>query len=504
MSKQIKEFVIVGGGSAGWVAASCLARLLLKTPLGNYKITLVESSEIPIIGVGEATIPSIQDVLSFLNIDEADFVRSTNATYKLGIKFKDWSKIGEDYFHPFGDMGPMIENQPLHHHWLQNKVLNPNLTHIDNISICTIAAEQNKFQKPSQDKQSVNNWLSYAYHFDAGLVAEYLKNYSKAKGVNHIIGTIEEVKKDEGNGFIKTLKLNDGREISGDFFFDCSGFAALLIEKSLGSNFEDWTDFLPVDRAIAMPSETKHPITPYTLTTAREAGWTWRIPLQSRIGNGYVYSSKFIDDEKAANDLKSFLDSKPIADPRIIKFRAGRRKEPWVKNCLSLGLSSGFVEPLESTAIHLVIANVFRFFDHLPKTENLETLRNAFIKRGISEIEEIRDFIILHYCVSKRDDSEFWKYVTNMEIPDSLKSKLDIYMSQAKILADYYDLFRPISWVAVLVGMNVIPKGTNPLLDVIPSEFSTKIINDVSNAIHLGVKSLPSHEEYISRLINRN
>lgn len=502
MQKDIREFVILGGGSAGYIAAAILSRLLLKTPLGGYKVTLVESSDIGIIGVGEATIPSFQDLMSFLNIDEADFLRETNATYKMAIRFDDWAHLNHTYYHPFGELGPLIENVQLHQHWLSLRVKDDSLPPLQSLSICSVASENNKYQKPDKMNQSVLNWLSYAYHFDAGLVAEYLKGYSVAKGLNHVVGTIKGAKKDQ-DGMIEALILNDGREIKGDFFFDCSGFSGLLIEKELSSQFDDWTKWLPVDRAIAMPCEGIDPITPYTLSKARRAGWTWRIPLQNRIGNGYVYSSQFETEESASEVLHSVIDAKPIADPRIINFKAGRRREQWVKNCLSLGLASGFIEPLESTAIHLVIGSMFRFLDHFPRNKNLETVRQAYNARGIREIEEIRDFIIMHYSTSKRDDTEFWRYVTNMEIPDSLKAKLEIYDNQAKIISDYYDLFRPMSWISVLIGMGRIPNNTNPLIDMIPPEFSKKIINDVANAIKAGVDNMPTHKAFIEKLTGR-
>ncbi len=502
MQKDIREFVIVGGGSAGYIAAATLCKLLLKTPLGGYKVTLVESSEIPIIGVGEATIPSMQDLMSFLNIDEADFVRETNATYKMAIRFDDWAHLNHTYYHPFGELGPMIENIHLHQHWLSLRVNHQDIPPLQSLSICSMASEKNKFSKPDKSRQSVSNWISYAYHFDAGLVAQYLKQYSLSKGLNHVVGTISGVKKDN-DGFIETLVLSDGREIKGDFFFDCSGFSGLLIEKELGSQFDDWTKWLPVNRAVAMPCESVAPLTPYTLSKARRAGWTWRIPLQNRIGNGYVYSSEFETPESAIELLSGAIDAKPIAEPRTINFKAGRRREQWVKNCLSLGLASGFIEPLESTAIHLVIASMFRFFDHFPRNRNLDTIRNAFNSRGIREIEEIRDFIIMHYCTSKRDDTEFWKYVTNMEIPDSLKAKLDIYNNQSKIIADHYDLFRAMSWVSVLIGMGIVPKNTNPLTDSIPPDAAKKIINDVATAIQSELTNTPSHQEFIEKLIGR-
>ena len=502
MAQFIKEYVVVGGGSAGWIAASCLARVLLKTPKGGYKITLIESSDIPIVGVGEATIPSVQDLLRFLNIDETDFIKETNATYKLAIRFKDWSHIGGDYWHPFGDFGPLVENSALYLHWLQQRQQKSDIPPLYDISICAVAAKNNKFALPDKNGQSVRNWLNYAYHFDAGLFAEYLKGYGKAKGVNHIIGTIDNVEQDE-IGQIKTLNLKDGRKVSGDFFFDCTGFSALLIDKTLGSSYEDWTGFLPVDTALAVPSEKTSPLNPYTLSTAREAGWTWRIPLQSRIGNGYVYSSRHTDEESARNILLNALDSKPLADIRKINFRAGRRKETWVKNCVALGLASGFLEPLESTAIHLVIASIFKFFEHLPQTNDYEYLRKHYNQKFITDIEEIRDFIILHYYVSKRNDSEFWNYVTNMQVPDSLINKIEIFKQQGKVFTSQTDLFRAGSWVSVMVGMGLLQEYQLPILETIPNDFSTRIINDVANAIANDINNAQSHDVFLSNQLKR-
>jgi tryptophan halogenase len=488
--------VIVGGGTAGWMTAALMGKLLM----GKVQIELVESDEIGIIGVGEATIPSVQDLLRFLNIDEKDFIKETNATYKLAIRFKDWSHIGGDYWHPFGEYGPLVENSALYLHWLQQRQQKSEIPSLYDISICAVAAKNNKFALPDKNGQSVRNWLNYAYHFDAGLFAEYLKGYGKAKGVNHVIGTIGEVAQDD-EGKIKSLILNDGRQINGDFFFDCTGFSALLIDKTLGSNYEDWTDYLPVDTALAVPSEAVSPLNPYTLSTAREAGWTWRIPLQSRIGNGYVYSSRHTDEESAKNVLLNALDSKQIADIRKISFRAGRRKETWVKNCVALGLASGFLEPLESTAIHLVIASIFKFFEHLPQTMDYEYLRSHYNQKFITDIEEIRDFIILHYCVSKRDDSDFWKYVKGMQIPDSLRNKIEIFKQQGKVFTSQTDLFRAGSWVSVMVGMGLSQEYQLPILETIPNDFSSRIINDVANAIASEIKNAQSHDVYLSNLL---
>lgn len=501
MSNEIRNFVVVGGGSAGWIAATTLARLLLKTPLGGYKITLIESSDIGIVGVGEATIPSVRDLLGFLNIDEKDFIKETDATYKLGIGFKDWDRIGGFYWHPFGDIGPLVENTSLYLHWLQQSVKGAKLPELQDLAICSVACSENRFAMPDRN-HNVKNWLSYAYHFDAGKFADYLKGYGKAKGVNHIIGNIVDSTLDN-EGFINEIILEDGRKIKGDFFIDCSGFAALLVEKKLGSKYEDWRQYLPVDSAYAVQSKNTKPMNPYTLSTAREAGWTWRIPLQSRVGNGYVYSSKFIDDDDALKKLLSVIDNDTINEPRKINFIPGRRKETWVKNCLSLGLASGFLEPLESTAIHLVIAGMFKFFEAFPRNFDFEVLRNNYNSRFATDMEEIRDFLILHYCVSKRDDTEFWRYMTRMEIPDSLTDKIEIFKNQGKIFSNLVELFRPGSWISVLVGMGLMPRNTLPIIDPIPDDFTQRIINDVANAIRQEVSRMPDHETFLKNIINK-
>lgn len=500
LNKPIKRFVIVGGGSAGWIAAACLGRMLLRNPKGSYEVKLVASKEIGIIGVGEATIPSMHDLISFLNIDENDFIRETDATFKLGIMFKDWHTIGQQYFHPFGDMGPIIENQPLFQQIIRFSLAQNEVVNIDDISICTKLAIENKFAKPS--KNGALTHLNFAYHFDAAKVVEYLEGLAKHIGVQHIEGKITDISLDQ-NGSIDALQLDDGRSVEGDFFIDCSGFAALLIEKKLGSDYEDWSKWLLCDRAIALPTKSTAPILPYTISAAKDAGWTWRIPLQSRIGNGYVYSSNFVSDEAAEATLRQNLDSEVLGDARQIKFIPGRRKEPWVKNCLSIGLASGFLEPLESTAIHLVISNVFRFFDHFPADYDFENSRKAYNARSVREIEEIRDFLILHYCTTARTDSEMWRYVSNMDIPDSLDSKLQIFRNRGKTPSDYYDIFRPGSWIAVLAGMGVKPMRCDPLAELLDEDIAKRILGDFKNSIQAATNLSLSHDSFLSKIIYR-
>ncbi|WP_303828313.1 tryptophan halogenase family protein [Asticcacaulis taihuensis] len=495
------HFVIVGGGTAGWMAAACLARLLLRTP-GPQKVSLVESEDIPTIGVGEATVPSIQDMLRYLNIDEADFVDATDATYKLAIRFRDWSGPGSDFFHGFGELGPTIDNLPLFQHWLREKIAGAPVPPLSDLSMSAQLALHNRFAKPTTNGNSPLYMAGYAYHFDAGKVAQYLRGYAEAKGVRRIEGRIIEVTQDD-QGDIAGLRLADGREIAGDFFIDCSGFAGLLIGKTLGSDYEDWSHWLPCDRAVAMPTQGLRPIAPYTLVTARAAGWTWRIPLLSRLGNGYVYASRFCDDETARQTLTDAVDSAPVAEPRLLRFTPGRRRHPWLRNCLSLGLASGFLEPLESTSIHLIFANLFRFFDYFPRTVDCATLSQGFNARSVREIEEIRDFLILHYKASPRRDTDFWRYVTGMDIPDSLSAKSEVFRQQGKLFADYYDFFKPASWMAIYDGLGVVPDAADPLAALVPQDKARAILRDVTEGIRQAALTAPTHEAALSALLRR-
>jgi len=498
--RAANAFVIVGGGTAGWMAAACLGRLLLKPHLHSKSVTLIESGDVGTVGVGEATVPSIQDMIRFLNIDEADFLRETDATYKLAIRFRDWSAQGSDYWHPFGELGPTVENLPLFQHWLRERMTGGEPGALSSLSIASQMAEMNRFTKPIGDPNSPLSATNYAYHFDAGKVAEYLSGFAEHNGVKRIEGHIVDVRRD-GDGAIESLTLKDGRTVHGDFFIDCSGFSALLVEKALGSPFEDWSHWLPCDRAVAMPSATEQAVLPYTVAQARDAGWTWRIPLQSRIGNGYVWSSRFCDEETATKTLLAAVSTAPLAEPRHLRFRAGRRREPWFRNCLSLGLASGFLEPLESTSIHLIFANLFRFFDHFPHDSESEPLRQAYNARCTREIEEIRDFIILHYCTSQRRDTDFWRYVTGMSLPDSLSAKIEAFKSQGKILADYYDLFKPVSWMSVYTGMGVVPERADALVNMVPQSFSRQVLQSVTRAIRQAAEAQPTHEAALSRVM---
>jgi tryptophan 7-halogenase len=480
--KAPRHFVILGGGTSGWMAAAALGRVCLKTPTNEITVTLIESEDIGTVGVGEATIPPILDFLKLLNVEEADFIRETQATYKLAIHFRDWKCTGDAYWHPFGTLGPSIETRPLFQHWLREKIAARPHASLMSLSVCAQMALKDCFAPPVDNPASSLSGLGYALHFDAALVAKYLRGYAKSKGVTRHVGMVAKAEKDsEGN--IARLDLTDGRTIAGDFFIDCSGFKGVLIDQALGSAFEDWSHWLPCDRAVAVPSITTTPLHPYTIATAREAGWTWRIPLQSRVGNGYVYASRFAGEDTATQTLLQNLDGAALAEPRHLSFKAGRRKQNWVKNCLALGLASGFLEPLESTSIHLVFANLMRFLEMFPGAGDTTALQNIFNKKAAVEIEEIRDFLILHYCTSRRSDTPFWQYVTSMALPDSLLTRMALFREQGRILSGYYDLFKPVSWISVLDGMGIEPEAYDPLIDTMPPELSQKILSGLAAQI---------------------
>ncbi len=494
----MKHFVIIGGGTAGWMAAAALSRLFSLDPAGDRRVTLIESAEIGTVGVGEATIPTILDFIRFLKLDPAEFIRATDATFKLAIRFADWRDKGEEYWHPFGSLGPPIENRPLFSYWLARRKAGADLPPLQSLAIASQMAEAGRFAVPATDPANPLGGLKYALHFDAGKVARHLRAIAEKQGATRIEGRITDVTK-TAEDQIASVTLADGRIIEGDFFIDCSGFRGLLIEGAMNSPYEDWSHWLPNDSAIAAPTANSGPTTPYTLATARSAGWTWRIPLQSRTGNGYVYSSRFISDEDARAEFLAAIGSDPLAEPRVLRFTGGMRREIWRGNCLALGLSSGFLEPLESTSIHLVFINLFRFLDHFPASKPEPALINRFNRLAADEIEEVRDFLILHYAPSQRRDSDYWRYVTSMELPDSLAAKLELFRREGRILSGPDDLFTNLSWISVLDGMGLTPRRTDPLCDLVPAAFADKVMQDVAGRITATAQSALSHDDYLTR-----
>ncbi len=487
---SIRQVVIVGGGTSGWMTAAGLARMLDRN---QVSITLIESDEIGTIGVGEATIPTLQSFNSLLGIDEADFIRRTQGTFKLGIEFADWGRPGDSYIHPFGSFGIDRPEVRFHHMWLKLKAAGEQVGDIGDYNLSLVAARLNRF---GAGTNGLTSSMRHAYHLDASLYARYLREYAESRGVTRREGLITNVNQRE-DGFVSSLTLRDGRTIGGDLFIDCSGFRGLLIEETLKAGYEDWTRWLPCDRAVAMPCESAGPLLPYTRATADAAGWRWRIPLQHRLGNGYVYSSQHLDDESAASRLSAALEGRPLALPRFIRFKAGHRRRLWDKNVVAIGLAGGFIEPLESTSIHLVQTGLSRLLVLFPDKRFHPALIEEFNRSSLLEYEQIRDFIILHYKVTNRDDTPFWRYCRDMDIPDSLKHKLDLFRSGGRIFRFNDDLFTENSWLAVMLGQGLMPEAYDPVADSIPLSAMRQAISDLQRAIRKAAQSLPEHATFI-------
>ncbi|ACT60139.1 tryptophan halogenase family protein [Hirschia baltica] len=491
---QIQKIVIVGGGTAGWISAAALAKLLPP----SISVTLIESDSIATVGVGEATIPQIRRLNGMLGLNENTFLKATKGTIKLGIEFSNWGKIGESYLHTFGDVGLNLSNLQFHHYWKRAQEEGKQSSLWD-YSLHHKVAYSNKFDRLERIGKTGMTGLSYAFHFDAGLYARFLRNFAETSGVTRIEGFVKQTVLNPHTGFIDHVKLENGTQIEGDLFIDCSGFRGLLIDKALGVSYQDWTHWLPCNRAIAVPSQSTRPLVPYTKSIAHTAGWQWCIPLQHRTGNGHVYSDQFMQDETALEVLLSNLDSTPIAEPNHIRFTTGRREKFWHKNCISIGLSSGFLEPLESTSIHLIQSNISRLIELLP-TKKMEPANSNEYNRQVSkEYELIRDFIILHYHCTQREDSDFWRYCKNMDIPDSLKQKLELFSATGRIHKEPEDLFREASWVQVMIGQGLIPQSYHAMADRLSTDQLEKFLADIDAIIAQAEAQLPSHEDFLTR-----
>ncbi len=487
----VRRIVIVGGGTAGWMAAAVLARAL---PPERREIVLIESPEIGTVGVGEATIPPILLLNRLLGLDEDELVRRTQGTFKLGIEFRDWGAIGERYFHPFGTYGADLDAVAFHHHWLRT-----GQGAIEDYSLAAVAAREGRFLRPVEDSRNVLSRTSYALHFDAVLYAAFLRERATAAGVEHVAGKVVDVTLRGTDGFVESVALEDGRRVGGDLFIDCSGFRGLLIEGALKTGYEDWTHWLPADRAVAVPSAPVGPPPPYTRSTARAAGWQWRIPLQHRVGNGYVYSSPHISDDEAAATLLANLEGEALADPRLLRFVTGRRKRAWNRNVVALGLASGFVEPLESTSIHLVQQGVVSLMSYFPDRAFEPADIDQYNRLMQTEFERVRDFIVLHYHLQRRDDSALWRQAREMPIPDTLAQRMALFASRARIQVDEGELFQPTSWAAVMFGQGMTPRGHDPLADVEPiADLRTKL-DRMRAVIARGAATMPTHAQFLDR-----
>jgi tryptophan 7-halogenase len=493
MRHAIRKIVIVGGGTAGWMAAAAFARMSKGV---GYSIEVVESDEIGTVGVGEATIPPIADFNRSMQIDENDFMRATQASIKLGIEFVDWHRNGHTYIHPFGVHGVLMHNIYFHHFWLRHRAQGGTMSP-DAFSMNIMACNQGRFGKPLPGDRLPLPPMSYAYHFDAGLYAAYMRRLAEADGAQRTEGKIVSVQQDGADGFVESVTLADGRVVAGDLFVDCSGFRGLLIEQTLHAGYEDWSQWLPCDRAMAVPCERVAATTPYTRASAREAGWQWRIPLQHRTGNGYVYCSEFLSDDEAATKLLSRLDGPALAAPRPLRFVAGRRKEVWKKNVVAIGLASGFLEPLESTSIHLIQSMIARFLFMFPGDGFDPATIEKFNGLARMELEEIRDFLVLHYTATERDDTPFWRHCRAIAKPDSLRQRWEMYERNGNIIIEAGVLFKEASWFAVLNGQGLIPASFHPFANIPSDAELARRFALMSGDIQKRVATFPLHDEYI-------
>ncbi|RNJ63680.1 MAG: tryptophan 7-halogenase [Porphyrobacter sp. IPPAS B-1204] len=494
-ANRLARVVIVGGGTAGWMAAAALSRFFND---GRRTVTLIESDAIGTVGVGEATIPPIRSFNAMLDIPEAEFLRETRGTCKLGIEFVNWGRQGDRYFHPFGTYGQDLHGIAFHQLWLREHARSgAGAGDIGDYSMSTAAARLGRFARPTAGAQSAVKEIAYAYHFDAGLYAAYLRRMAERQGVIRIEGQITHANRNGETGDVESVTLENGTAVAGDLFIDCSGFRGLLIEEALDTGYEDWSHWLPMDRALAVPSRSPGPPDPFTRATAHSAGWQWRIPLQHRTGNGHVYSSAFMDDDTAREILLDHLESAPLAQPRGLRFLTGMRRKAWNHNVVAIGLSSGFIEPLESTSIHLIqngIARLFALFPDLP----FSPIERDEYNRGMRELfEDVRDFVILHYKATQRDDSEFWRYIQHMSIPDSLARKMALWQHRGRVFRENAELFSAPSWIAVMLGQNIWPQAHDPIADTLDEDKVAAAMAQMRAAYADVAGRLPAHGDFL-------
>lgn len=486
-TKKKQRLVIAGGGTAGWMAAAAFTRLLGK----EVDVTLIESSEIGTVGVGEATIPTLVFFHKLLKINEQEFMAQTNATFKLDINFENWKDLEHAYLHAFGVTGKDCWAAGFQHFWMRG--LKEGLaTDFGDYCLERKAAEANKFA------HLPNNGLNYAYHIDATRYAGFLRNLAEKEGLRRIDSTIKEVTTREQDGFITALTLASGEVIEGDFFVDCTGFKGLLIEKALHTGYEDWSHWLPCDSAVAVQTESVGEPIPYTRCIAHEAGWQWRIPLQNRVGNGMVFCSNYFSDDEVIEKLLNNVEGKPLNDPRVIHFRTGKRRKQWNRNCLALGLASGFLEPLESTSIHLIQQGIVRFLRMFPTAGIAQEDIDEFNRQADFDIEHIRDFIILHYHVTNRTDSPFWRHCRQMDIPASLRHRIDLFKKTGRVFREGSELFDD-SWQQVMIGQGLMPQSYHPIVDTMSRQELETLLNSIKQGIEKTVAKLPPHQDYITR-----
>ncbi|WP_268796204.1 tryptophan halogenase family protein [Sphingomonas sp. Leaf412] len=492
---RIRRIVILGGGTAGWMTAAALSASFGRTP----SITLLESEEIGTVGVGEATIPTIHWFNELVGLDEADFLRATKATFKLGIEFVGWRRPGHRYFHPFGRYGATLPGVAFHHRWLKARADGLDLP-LSDLSLATRLAAENRFAKPQGEARSILSTLGYAYHFDAGLYARHLRTRAEERGVTRVEGKLRDVERGD-DGRVTALVTERGERLEGDLFVDCSGFRALLIGGAMGSRFEDWSHWLPCDRAVAVPSARVGETTPYTRSTVRSAGWQWRIPLQHRTGNGYVYCSRHCSDDEAAATLLANLDGAALAEPRHLRFTAGTRRAPWVGNVVAIGLSSGFLEPLESTSIHLIQSGIAKLLTLFPDADMDPALAARFNALFSADMDGIKDFLILHYHATQGHDDPLWRECRAMPLPDTLLAREAQYRRSGRIILDADDLFREASWLAVLNGQGIEATDYNPLADALDPATNIAQVRQVADVIARAAPTLPRHDDALAAIL---
>lgn len=488
-----RKIVVVGGGTAGWMAAAALVKFL--GPL--VKVELVESDAIGIVGVGEATIPQIRNLNRALGIDEADFVAGTNGSFKLGIEFINWRQLNHSYLHNFSTIGTGVNQIHFHHHLFRAQAEGYGGDLWD-YCVNTQAARSGKFAPMERLGSSPLAGIGYAYHFDAALYGQFLRRYAEAHGAVRTEGKIVEVSQDIETGDVKSVRLDSGQEVSGEIFIDCSGFRGLLIEGALKTGYVDWSHWLRSDSAFAVPSRNISPPRPFTQSIAHDAGWQWRIPLQHRTGNGHVFSSRYTDEDTARQTLLDNLEGEALAEPRLIRFTTGHRKKFWNKNVVALGLASGFLEPLESTSIHLVQSGISRFIQMFPARPISDVEREEYNRQVTLEFERIRDFLILHYHLNERTDSQYWIDMREMEVPEPLHRKLDMFRSSGRIFRDAQDLFTEASWLQVMHGQGVTPEAWHPVADLLSETELKEMLANIRQIVTSAAARLPSHAQHIS------
>lgn len=487
MNTTKKRVIVAGGGSSGWLAAAALGKVLGK----NLDIRVVVSEEIGRIGVGEATIPPLRTFHRLLGIDERQLMSEIQATFKLGIEFSNWGNIGEKYIHSFGVNGKDCWACDFQHFWLAGRKKGLNNDQIGAYCRELIAAQQGKAM--GGDKSGVN----YAYHLDAGLYAEFLKRIALENGVKLISGNITDVNLDKQTGDIASLNMRDGSKIEGDLFVDCTGFQSLLLRGALKTGYESYADFLPCDSAVAIQTKKPGVPKPYTQAIAHEFGWQWRIPLQHRVGNGLVYSSQFVSDDEAMSRLIGNLESEAINDAKSFKYSTGRVSKAWNKNCVAIGLSAGFLEPVESTSIHLAMSSILRMLKLFPQGTLKQTQIDEFNRQTAIEMDRTRNFIILHYHATQREDSAFWRHCKNMEIPSDLKHRIELFRESGALPLEEKELFQTDSWTQVLLGQNIVPQSYHPIVDMMKPEALEHFLENLKSKVQNEVKQMPSHQDFI-------